>query len=59
MRYKSFYSASRLIAGIETMYMIKKGQLRASADFVRIDRLTRQNQTNSLSEHRLRFGFLR
>ena len=28
MGFKSFRSAARLIAGIETMHMIKKGQLR-------------------------------
>ena len=28
---KSFWSAQKLIAGIETMHMIKKGQLRCSA----------------------------
>jgi putative transposase len=29
--FKSFWSAARLIAGIETMHMIKKGQLRCLA----------------------------
>ena len=28
MGFKSFHCAARLIAGIETMHMIKKGQLR-------------------------------
>jgi len=28
MGFKSFHSASRRLAGIETMHMIKKGQLR-------------------------------
>ena len=28
MGFKSFHCAGRLIAGIETMHMIKKGQLR-------------------------------
>jgi len=30
MGFKSFWSAARLIAGIETMHMIRKGQLRCS-----------------------------
>lgn len=28
MAFKSFWSAARIIAGIETMHMVKKGQLR-------------------------------
>jgi len=34
MGFKSFWSAARLIAGIELMHMIKKGQLRCSTDLV-------------------------
>ena len=30
MGFKSFWSAQKLIAGIETMHMIKKGQLHCS-----------------------------
>jgi putative transposase len=34
MGFKSFWSAARLIAGIELMHMIKKGQLRCSTGLV-------------------------
>jgi putative transposase len=34
MGFKEFHSAARLIAGIETMHMIKKGQLRCSTGLV-------------------------
>jgi len=34
MGFKSFWSAARLIAGIELMHMIKKGQLRYSTGLV-------------------------
>ena len=34
MGFKDFESARKLIAGIETMYMIKKGQLRCSTGLV-------------------------
>ncbi|MDR6539291.1 hypothetical protein [Variovorax soli] len=47
MGFKSFHCAGRLIAGIETMHMIKKGQLRCPGDLA----FTHADHFDSLAVH--------